>query len=217
MPRLKQVPKDEVSDPLVRSVYKRLFGERDPVAHPGTEMGTPGHWWTVLAQTPHILEHFVLCSRMYLGEKMTLPPALRELGQIRAGWLNGSQFVYSQHCKMGRSAGLTAEQVEAVKAWTVADCFDARELAVLAWIDGLVCQRGRIPDEVFDALRRHLSEVEIIELTYVACCYDGYAVLTRALKLEFDDREDPVVEVAAPETYGGADFLGRAAPEVRQS
>jgi AhpD family alkylhydroperoxidase len=208
MPRLTQVARSEVSDPLVLSVYNRLFGERDPVAQPGTAMGTPGNWWTVLALAPHILEHFVLCSRMYLGPKMRLSPSLRELGQIRAGWLNGCQFVYSQHCKMGRNAGLSEAQVEAVKEWQVADCFNLPERAVLAYVDYLISQRGRVPDGVFANLKTHLSEPEIVELTYVTCCYDGYSVLTRALRLEFDDREDPIVEVPAPESYEGADFMG---------
>lgn len=208
MPRLRQVPLDEVTDPVVQGVYKALFDGRDPVAQPGTAMGTPGHWWTVLAQAPHILEHFVLCSRMYTGPKMSLKARYRELGQLRAGWLNGCQFVYSQHCKMGRGAGLTEDQVNAVKEWPIADCFDRRDRAVLAYADCLISQRGRVPDRIFDELRTFLSEPAIVELTYVTCCYDGYSVLTRALRLEFDDRDDPVVEVAAPETYDGADFMG---------
>lgn len=208
MPRLRKVPRSEVTDPLVLAVYQNLFGERDPVAQPGTAMGPPGDWWTVLAQTPHILEHFVQCSRMYMGPRMTLDPALRELGQLRAGWLNGCQFVYSQHCKMGRSAGLTEEQVNAVKEWQAADCFDERQRAVLAYADYLVSQRGRVPDGIFAKLKSFLSDVEIIELTYITCCYDGYSVLTRALRIDFDDRDDPVVEIAAPENYDGGNFLG---------
>jgi AhpD family alkylhydroperoxidase len=209
MPRLHQVSRNEVTDPLVKSVYKTLFDDRDPVAQPGTAMGTPGHWWTVLALAPHILEHFVQCSRMYLGPKMSLDPKLRELGQLRAGWLNGCQFVYSQHCKMGRSAGLSDAQVQAVKEWQIADCFDPAQRAVLAYADGLISQRGRIPEGTFAHLKTFLSDIQILELTYVTCCYDGYSVLTRALRLEFDDRADPVVEVAAPESYDGADFMGQ--------
>ncbi|MEO5640620.1 MAG: carboxymuconolactone decarboxylase family protein [Sphingomicrobium sp.] len=208
MPRLRQVPRSEVTDPLVLAVYQNLFGDRDPVAQPGTAMGPPGDWWTVLAQAPHILEHFVQCSRMYMGPKMTLDPALRELGQLRAGWLNGCQFVYSQHCKMGRAAGLTDEQVHAVKEWQAAACFDERERAVLAYADYLVSQRGRVPDGIFAKLKSFLSDVEIIELTYITCCYDGYSALTRALRIDFDDRDDPVVEIPAPENYDGGNFLG---------
>jgi hypothetical protein len=31
--------------------------------------------------------------------------------------------------------------------------------------------------------------------------------MSRALRLEFDDRDDPIVEVAAPEQFAGRDFL----------
>jgi alkylhydroperoxidase family enzyme len=208
MPRLRQVPRAEVTDQVALAAYQQLFGDRDPVARPGTAMGTPGHWWTVLALAPHILEHFVQCSRMYLGPKLRLDPKLRELGQTRAGWLNGCQFVYSQHCKMSRSVGLTEEKIQAIKEWQLAACFDDTERAVLAYTDYLVAQRGRVPDGIFDKLKAVLSEPEIVELTYIICCYDGYSVLTRALRLEFDDRADPVVEVPAPESYDGGDFMG---------
>ena len=207
MPRLRQVPRAALTDPTTLAAYNALFGDRDPVAEPGTAMGTPGDWWTVLALAPHVLEHFVLCSRMYLGDKMRLDPKHRELGQTRAGWLNGSQFVYSQHCKMSRKAGLSDAQIDAIKAWPVADCFDATERSVLAYVDSLVLQRGRVPDAVFETLKAHFTDEQIVELTYVVCCYDGYSVLTKALRLEFDDRDDPIVEVAAPKSYGGQDFM----------
>ena len=45
MPRLRQVPRSEAPEGIVSVMYKLLFGERDPVAEPGTETGTPGNWW----------------------------------------------------------------------------------------------------------------------------------------------------------------------------
>ena len=41
MPRLRQVPRAEVTSPVVKEWYDLLFGpERDPVAEPGTRTGT---------------------------------------------------------------------------------------------------------------------------------------------------------------------------------
>ena len=37
---------------------------------------------------------------------------------------------------------------------------------------------------------------------------DYLMVMSRALRTEFDDRDDPVVEVAAPENFDARDFLG---------
>jgi hypothetical protein len=77
---------------------------------------------------------------------------------------------------------------------------------VLAYTDGIVLDGGRVHDEVFAVLRRHLSDEEILLLTYVTCLYDMHATMSKILRLEFDDRDEPVVEVAAPEGYGGRDI-----------
>ncbi|MGH7292232.1 MAG: carboxymuconolactone decarboxylase family protein, partial [Myxococcota bacterium] len=94
--------------------------------------------------------------------------------------------------------GLSEEKIGAIKGWSVATCFSPLERAVLAYTDCLVLQGGRVPEDVFDALRAGLSDVEILELTYVTCMYDMHAVMSRALRLEYDDVEDPITEVPAP-------------------
>ncbi|MDA2946117.1 MAG: carboxymuconolactone decarboxylase family protein, partial [Actinomycetota bacterium] len=38
----------------------------------------------------------------------------------------------------------------------------------------------------------------ILEFTYITSLYFMHAVMTRALRLEFDDRDDPITEVDAP-------------------
>ena len=57
---------------------------------------------------------------------------------------------------------------------------------------------GRASDATFAALREHLSELAILELTYIACWYDLHAVMSKALRTEFDDRDEPIVEIPAP-------------------
>jgi alkylhydroperoxidase family enzyme len=130
---------------------------------------------------------------------------LRELGQTRAGWARGSQFVFSQHCKSCRALGMSDEMIAAIPAWQVSDLFTAPQRAVLAYTDCLVLDGGRVADAVFDALHEHLSDEEILELTYITAMYDMHAVMTRALRLEFDDRDEPIVEIAAPEGFAGFD------------
>jgi hypothetical protein len=79
---------------------------------------------------------------------------------------------------------------------------------VLAYADCLAGASGRVPMEVFDKLKTFLSDEQIFELTYITCLYDMHAVMTRALRLEYDAREEPIVEIAAPEGFSAADFLG---------
>jgi alkylhydroperoxidase family enzyme len=94
-----------------------------------------------------------------------------------------------------------------VPGWAVSDLFSEKERAVLAYADCLVMAGGRVPEAVFDKLKSFLSDLEIMELTYITCLYDMHAVMSRALRLEFDDRPDPIIEVLAPDEFKGADFL----------
>ena len=200
MPRLKQVPRAE-ADPFAQTLYTALFGDRDPVTHPGTETGTPGNWWTVFANSPATFKHCVQGFQYYRSPDRKLDPKLRELGQMRAGWARGSQFVFSQHCKAARAYGVTEAQIAAVPHWQIADCYSSVERAVLAYTDAMVLMGGRVADGIFDALKAGLDDEMIVELTYIVAWYDMHAVTTKALRLEFDDVDDPITEVPAPEGF----------------
>lgn len=206
MPRLRQVRRAEAESKVVQRTYDLLFGDRDPVAEPGTSTGTTGDWWTVFALVPDVLEHANRGFALYRNPERKLDPVLRELAQTRVGWAKGSQFVFSQHCKSLRGLKVSEDRIAAVPHWQVADCYNANERAVLAYADCLA-QGGRTPEPVFAALKAFLSDEEILELTYITCLYDMHAVMSRALRTEWDDRDDPIVEVAAPEDFSGADFL----------
>jgi alkylhydroperoxidase family enzyme len=188
-----------MKNPYADQIFDILFGDRDPVKQPGTATGTPGNWWTVFNIVPDAFEHTTQGFQFYRSDKRQLDPKLRELGQTRAGFSVGSQFVFSQHCKASRDAGLSETQIEAIPHWQVADCFSELERAILAYTDALVLQRGRVPDGVFAVLKAHLSDEEILEFTYVTCTYMMHAVMSRALRLEYDDVEERVSEIAAPE------------------
>jgi alkylhydroperoxidase family enzyme len=210
MPRLREISRTETTDPMVLRMYDLLFGERDPVAEPGTETGTRGDWWTVFAAVPDVFEHAVRGFGLYRSPQRRLDPVLRELGQTRAGWAAQSQFVFSQHCKSLRGLGVSEEKIAAVPYWTVSDVFNDQERAVLAYADCLSQAGGRVPEQVFDKLKTFWTDEQIFEFTYITCLYDMHAIMARALRLEYDNRPDPIVEVAAPASFTAGDFLGGA-------
>ncbi len=210
MPRLREVPKGEADEGVTLPLYVQLFGTRDPVAEPGTATGTRGDWWTVFANSPDTLRHAAQGFAYYRSPRRKLDPVLRELGQTWAGWATGSQFVFSQHCKSLRGLGVSEAKIAALPVWQTSDVFDTKERLVLAYADRLVCHGGRVPDALFAELKPAFSDEEILELTYITCLYHMHAIMSRALRTEFDDRDDPIVEVAAPEGFDALDFLGGA-------
>jgi hypothetical protein len=54
-------------------------------------------------------------------------------------------------------------------------------------------------------MKRHLSDEEILEFTYITCTYMMHAVMSRALRLEYDDVDERVVEIPAPGVSNGGD------------
>jgi hypothetical protein len=173
-------------------MYDFLFEGRDPVAEPGTWTGSRATGGPCSPSSPTSSSTPWQGFGLYQSPKRRLDPVLRELGQIRAGWAAGSQFVFSQHCKSLRDLGVAEEKIQAIPTGRTATCYDETERLVLAYTDCLVYDHGRVPDALFaDALQEHLSDEEILELTYITALYFQHAVMSRALRTEFDDRGDP--------------------------
>ncbi len=204
MPRVGQVARDDAA-PSAREHYQRLFGDRDPVAEPGTATGTTGDWWTVYANVPDQLDAMVDLMRTFRAPERVVTARQRELTLVRTGFLVGSKFVYSQHVKAARNAGITDTELALVRGgWASSDVLPRDDRALLAYVDEFVRGSGRVSDETFEAIRAVLGDVGVIELTIIAGSYAMQAAMARALRLEYDDVDEHVVEVPAPSADGAA-------------
>lgn len=210
MPRLRQVPRSETDDPIVNGMYDLLFGKGvDPVAEQqaGTATGSAGNWWTTYALSPDIMEHAVGGFVLYRSPDRKLDGVLRELAQSRIGWAVGSKFVYSQHIQALRGLRVDDAKIADITAWQTSPAYSRVERAVLAYADAIAYDGGRTSDDLFAVLQEELSDEEILELTYVSAMYLQHAVITRALRLEWDDRPEPVEEVEPPEEFDAEHYV----------
>ena len=197
MARLREVSRSEVTSQEILDIFEKLFGDRDPTVEPGTASGTPGDWWTVFALEPELFHLMRLRHFWQYSPNRELDPVLRELALARTGWMVGSQFVFSQKCKSMRNVGISEDKVAAIPTWSSSSCFTPLERLVLAYTEDLVLG-GRVPEERMTALRESLTDVAVLELTFMVTTYIGSSTICRALHLEYDKRPEPVVEVAAP-------------------
>jgi len=115
--------------PCVRPV---LFGRSGPGGRgPAPRPVRPGDWWPVLrARGPErVFDHSVRGIRRCTKSPKRLPRSARprpaELGARPRAWASSSAvaFVFSQHCKSCRTAGIDEEKIAAIPHWSVADCF----------------------------------------------------------------------------------------------
>lgn len=210
MPRLRQVSRQE-ADEAIRELYDSWFGPgRDPVAEPGTATGTPGDWWTVHALVPELLS----AIRSYGYAQADLDPVLRELALVRTGYVRESRFVYSQHCKAARRVGVPEEKIAQIPFWQLSSSYSDAERAVLCFTDGVLLQNGRIHERVFEMLKSHLQDPQILVLNYLVSMYGMHATTCRTLRLEYDNVPDRIVEIPAPEHGGPQDWIGEFGVEA---
>lgn len=204
MPRIKPLAREDAA-PSVAAIYDLVFGkDQDPLTASGTATGTPGNFFTTWGHVPEVLEVF----QHYRPNPPVFDPALRALAIMRTGYASQSQFVFSQNCKGARAAGVPEEKIAAVPFWTVSDVFTSEERAVLAFVDGHILEYGRVHDEVFAALRRTFSEEQVLALAFTIAFFAMHARSSRALKLEYDDIPERIVEIPRPVVEGAvADWL----------
>ncbi|MEC3997084.1 carboxymuconolactone decarboxylase family protein [Actinacidiphila sp. DG2A-62] len=202
MPLLRQVSLHEVKDADIREHYRRTFGDRDPVAEPGTASGTPGDWWTTFALSPSVLRNSAdfLLMAADPESKLSLSPRHRELGVLRQAWVNGCKFIFSQHCKSARMfAGISDEEIAAIPNWQVSPLFTPVERALLTLTDAITSEHGRVEPKVVEVLQDGLPDEAILEFSYIVSLYMAHGTMIRALRLEYDNVDDPIVEVPAPD------------------
>jgi 4-carboxymuconolactone decarboxylase len=145
--------------------------------------GTVINVYKLLLHTPAIAEvwlDLINAARW----KVDLDDRLREIVIVRVGYLNRCSYVVKQHVPVHTEpVGLTQAQCDALADWHASLFFDARERAVLAFTDAST-RDVEVPDAVFEALRSHFNERQIVELTVLVGTYNMHTRMCQALKID---------------------------------
>lgn len=98
--------------------------------------------------------------------KGTLDHLLKELVRLRASQINGCAFCLDMHVADARKAGESERRLATVSAWRETPFFTDKERAALEWTESVtLLADSRVPDAVWEAVRPHFSDAELIELT----------------------------------------------------
>lgn len=95
-----------------------------------------------------------------------LEQPLLELVRMRSSQINGCAYCLDMHSKDARAAGETEQRLYALNAWRETLFYTDRERAALEWTEALMLiTEGHVPDEVYESVRKHFSEKEIVDVT----------------------------------------------------
>ena len=116
--------------------------------------------------------------------KTGLDGRLREIVIVRVAYLNHTAYVVKQHVPvLTEPEGLTKAECDALADWPNSGYFDARECAALAYADAMT-RDITVPDAVFEALRPHFTERQIVELTVLIGIYNMHTRVFTALGID---------------------------------
>ena len=109
---------------------------------------------------------------------------LREIIILRIAYLNGATYVIKQHVpELALAEGLTEAECRALADWRSSAAFSEPEQAALAYADAMTRDIA-VPGAVFDALRPHFSERQIVELTVLVGSYNMQTRVLLALDID---------------------------------
>lgn len=121
-----------------------------------------------------------------LWQATGLTPREREIVILRCAYLRQSTYEWHQHVRIATAAGLTAAEVDAVRAWQDATAFTAKDRVLLAYVDELAAHR-RPGDAVFAALAADRTPGEVFGVTMLITTYFQLAQVMAALDLETEE------------------------------
>jgi AhpD family alkylhydroperoxidase len=114
-----------------------------------------------------------------------LPRRETELVILRVATLTGNEYELTQHRRLGRRAGLAADEIDRVAEGADAEGWGTRERLLLRVTDELHAQRD-LSDETWAELRGVLDERESIELLMLVGHYTMLATTLTTLRVRPD-------------------------------
>lgn len=110
---------------------------------------------------------------------------LLHLIKMRASQINGCAYCLDMHSLDARAAGETEQRLYTLDAWEETPFFTDRERAALAWTEAVTrVSEAHVPDGVYEEVKKHFSEKEIVDLTLalgMINLWNRLAISTRAV------------------------------------
>ena len=144
--------------------------------------GRPPNVVTTLARHRGLFRRWLwFASALMPGGK--LPRVDTELVILRVAHNTGSEYEWGHHERLGKRAGLSPEQIAAVRTGPAADGWSERQQLLLLAVDELHADR-RIGDALWARLSRQLDEVRLVELCMLIGHYEMLAMTLNSLGVE---------------------------------
>jgi AhpD family alkylhydroperoxidase len=147
--------------------------------------GGPPNVFTTLARHRGLFRRWLRFAGALMPGGL-LPRRDSELVILRVADNCRCEYEWRHHERLGRTAGLAAEQIQRVREGPDADGWSARERLLLRAADELHAERD-VSGELWGELRPLMSDPELIELCMLIGHYEMLAMTLNALRVAPDE------------------------------
>lgn len=100
-------------------------------------------------------------------QSSSIDPKLLDLVRLRASQINGCAYCIDMHSKDLLAAGESVDRLLGLEAWRESTFYTERERAALEWTEAVtLIARTHADDEIYERVRPHFSDQELIDLTW---------------------------------------------------
>ncbi|MEE2803302.1 MAG: carboxymuconolactone decarboxylase family protein [Pseudomonadota bacterium] len=174
MARVRDIPINEVPED-VKAVYARYSADYGPFSNQVK----------IFAQRPPALKH-IMGLLLDLKEEGCLPPRYLEIVLVVVSRINQCDYCVTHHDPRLVAEGLDQETVSNILSPTCPG-LDDTDLLVRDFAIQVTNTPGQINDEIFNKLRTHFTEPQIVELVLRTALCGFFNRFNDALQIEIED------------------------------
>jgi len=147
--------------------------------------GTVSAVQSVLAHSPAALRAYERCA-LALRTVKGVEARARELVILRSAHILGNAYAWRRHLGSGREAGLTAEEIAALRESSASTTLADRDRILLRLVDEHLYLRQARADTIAD-VRAEYGDAQLVEILFVLGWYQLAATIMVPLDLAADD------------------------------
>jgi alkylhydroperoxidase family enzyme len=189
-PRVPPVDLNKIDDEQREALAVFTGGARDVTKSEGTVLNI----FRTLVHAPKALSAFLAWGSYILSRRNSLSERDRELVILRTGFNCGSGYEFTQHTRIGLDAGLTAAEIEAIKAGPDDPSWSAADRAMLRATDDLT-RDFHVSDANWAALDC-LSQKQKMDLVMTVGQYTQVSMMLNSFGVQLDPGQelDPALD-----------------------
>jgi len=116
----------------------------------------------------------------------TLPPREREILILRIGWLCRCEYEFGQHTRVGKSVGLTSDEIFRITQGPNAPGWDPFDATLLRAVDELHSD-AFITDATWNALAKRYDEKQLMDLVMTVGDYNMVSMFLNTMGVQLEE------------------------------